>query len=1264
MQAATRMSSGTVLFAAILLATAISACGASLKTATSYPATGDWSLATSRSSTELDALEGDFYARGPFNVQALEVRIDKQLATNPGSARLHEMAALLAELREESDAVIEHYLSAARDLSSPHTLIYLSRAFENDLTVRQTNEAMSLLKALMEKHWDSSVRADARRRLIRLRLRRGELDAAKELAAGQAFVRDMLVAGPFDNDQGKGFDTPFAPELDFDPEAEMPGMRLPVRFRPATVFSHDGQLAVSAQVTPSYEAVAYAATYVHSADTRDAQLRVTTTSALKAWVNGEPVLSEELITRDATDGLVATVSLEAGWNLVLLKSANRTGAWSLGLRFTDVEGGPLNTLSVSSAPHATPTAAPTENRPEQDQPEVDVPMGGREALLKAFAAMRTGHTRDALNSLSKWAQEAGDNPVALLQLALAHAANEEEGRAIDLLNRGVELTEPWGTGFVLERARYALGKDQWDKALNDLKRAKQYNPKGRFTRMELAGTYSHIGWLVDRCNELEEVLDSWPSSDWALRELAECLDARDYTVDATAKHREAYALEPGHPFTLDRLAQLAFMRLDYAEAKMYYARLAELFPEQPLALLRLANLERIDGQRERAREILDGVMAQDPGNPIPFYRLADMAQEDGSLRAAIDFWTDALARNPEDARLVERLDYIDSDQDDGGRRYMPSEDAVQSAVAKAWTVDVMPGAHTVSLIDDEVTVVLQDGSAQRFITAVSLAVTTEGRDQLIAQGIPYDARVLEAYTVNESGERQDAASIRDGEIRFRNLEVGSVVVLQYAWHSASPDFLPNHFVGDWWFQGVHRQAEQARWLIVLPEGRDLTVHTVGPVTHDVGEIDGATVHTLSASRVPPLVAEPFMAPARDLLYQASVSTVPDWDDYVSWERALLREVFESNANIRALAASLSEGASTVQERVDRIFHFVAEEIRYQQDYEDTIAGVRPHTAPMVVERGYGDCKDKAVLFIQLAKELGIQARFAILRTTDAGKVHREVPDQQFNHAIVYLPKQEGVSEGRFLDPTTDGLDIGNLRSDDQGALSLVLDPDNGGYSFIPIPYQGPEFQRFETSMSVQLVDSDTASAEISTTLRGTVAERFRQVLRNDEQASILYQNLTNQFWNGARVKSAEARDHQSIWHPLSLHIDADISGALQTQDKRVRLQIPPILSLDGFTRLESRKTPMRLGVPETVRASLKFELPAGSKIIQQPGRIQTEHPCFSFKQNVRRSGRNLEVDFNYTRTCTDLTPAEYAGFREKAIEVANALKEQLILELR
>src|SRR5215470_2724244 len=109
-----------------------------------------------------------------------------------------------------------------------------------------------------------------------------------------------------------------------------------------------------------------------------------------------------------------------------------------------------------------------------------------------------------------------------------------------------------------------------------------------------------------------------------------------------------------------------------------------------------------------------------------------------------------------------------------------------------------------------------------------------------------------------------------------------------------------------------------------------------------------------------------MPTADELGANSRISTVPDWDMWVSWEKALLVGAFRTSPEVDAVAEKLGEGKPDTLEKARRIHEFVMEEIRYQQDYESFIAGVKPHPAPMVLERKYGDCKDKAVLFITLA----------------------------------------------------------------------------------------------------------------------------------------------------------------------------------------------------------------------------------------------------------------------------------------------------------
>ena len=92
----------------------------------------------------------------------------------------------------------------------------------------------------------------------------------------------------------------------------------------------------------------------------------------------------------------------------------------------------------------------------------------------------------------------------------------------------------------------------------------------------------------------------------------------------------------------------------------------------------------------------------------------------------------------------------------------------------------MKGANIVHLMDDEVSLLGSDGSSSNVITTVSYAVNQKGRDDLTRLNLRAGGRhrLLKAYAVGPDGIRQEA-SIRGRTVRFRQLKVGSTVVLQY-----------------------------------------------------------------------------------------------------------------------------------------------------------------------------------------------------------------------------------------------------------------------------------------------------------------------------------------------------------------------------------------------------------------------------------------------------------------------------------------------------
>ena len=328
-------------------------------------------------------------------------------------------------------------------------------------------------------------------------------------------------------------------------------------------------------------------------------------------------------------------------------------------------------------------------------------------------------------------------------------------------------------------------------------------------------------------------------------------------------------------------------------------------------------------------------------------------------------------------------------------------------------------SHVEVLLYDQATLLNTDGSSRTMHTEVMRSMSQKGRDEIVRIGLPTDGqvRVLKAFAQTPDGQRQEASSIDKTSVRFRNLEVGSTVVLQYAHYPRRGGALSDDFYSEGSFSLAGRHIDRMRWVIVAPKGKELHLDVDARVKHATSEVTApqgtaSMVHELTREDVQALPSEPSMVPFPDVQAHVVVTTLPSWDSFIRWERAILDESFPADPGLDALATRLTQGATTPRDKLGKLFAFVAQEIRYQQEYESILAGWQPHRSSVVLERKYGDCKDKATLLIALARAVGIDLEFAVLATHRLGHPDRKVVFPKFNHAIVYVPAQRGIEEQR------------------------------------------------------------------------------------------------------------------------------------------------------------------------------------------------------------------------------------------------------------
>lgn len=1215
---------------------------------------------------EAAALSEIFFGVGP-RPGDFDVLLDAALAKYPGAHELHEMAAWWRMVLGDRRGANAHLMKAACDLSSPRTDLYL-HLLDNALSSGEKRAFLPVLASLSVKHPDPALRTVAAAMWGDVLLALGRIDEGRAVTAGIGYIGPWMLLGPFDNDQGKGFYEAYPPEQEVDLTKKYKGKVGEIGWIRVSPLRHDQFLSLDTVLRPAGWSTAYLLTHAKVAAPTDATLVLSAGNPTAVWLNGQQVFANDRLDSFFYDTVSIPVRLAPGWNRILIKSSDEDGDWLFAARLTDPTGGPLRgvTLSpeVADAALAAPVAQPI---PAADEEEVlpTVAQQNRRLFLQALSDQRHGLRKKGRQGIVSFYEVNGRNPLAMFFAAHAFIGNDEEGRLIDLLNRAVSPQEGMPTaGFFVLRGDFYRRKGIRDSAEDDYKAARTLDPAALGAHWGLNALFRDRRWHKDRCDLVGAMSVRWPDDADIVREQADCAESLGYFDDAERLVAQALAFEPGRGAFLRKLATMARMRQDLWGALARVGELARLWPDDPSYLIEEAELLRRLRRYEEAKLKLDNAARLAPYDPSPRQELGNIAWEQGRREEALAQWKRAIDRNPKNSWLTERVTYLSAEKKDIAERYLPSEAEIKARVAVAKAIVPHPAAQALVALDHAAVHINDDGSSVWYTTEVKLVVNDAGRDALINESLPFMGRlkILKAYALDPQGTRQEASSIRGGQVRFRQLEKGSVTVLQYLNYSSPPHFLDNHFLGQWYFQTVSYQMLYSELRLIHSPKKELVFDIRAPVAERTETVEGLTMRTFTAIDRPPLMMEPLAPPVSDFLEQITISSIKGWEDYVHWERALLKNVFASTKETRELAVRLIEGKQTPRAKMDAIFRFVAQDIRYQQDYETSIAGVRPHSPAQVIERRYGDCKDKAVLFIQLAKEVGLKADYAILRTRRAGQLQKKIPNQQFNHAIVHIPVQPGIEEPFFMDPTVDLLEIGNLREDDQGVESLVMDVDTAQWRFIPISYQSPELNYEKQEIALTVSPDGSVAARATLTMRGNNSSYVRQILRTRKEADRFFQGLVNRLFQGGTLIGAEYGDIEDIERPLTITLTADASNLLLRQEDRKRLRIPLDLLRADTIKLAERILPMELGIPGLTEVTVSVSLPPKAKVLSAPDKFRSDGPCFSVERTAQSDATAVTVTTRYRKECTVLTPADYPAFRTAAQEVVSRQEDYIIFK--
>lgn len=271
------------------------------------------------------------------------------------------------------------------------------------------------------------------------------------------------------------------------------------------------------------------------------------------------------------------------------------------------------------------------------------------------------------------------------------------------------------------------------------------------------------------------------------------------------------------------------------------------------------------------------------------------------------------------------------------------------------------------------------------------------------------------------------------------------------------------------------------------------------------------------------VADEPMAPSlTETIPVVVVSTFGSWKDFLDWYRAAVEGFTEPDDQTRRLALDLTKGATTRDEKLRRLFDYVADDIRYV----NYVSGEwwLPNRPQQVVARRQGDCDDKAILLITLLKAVGIEATEVLVQTRLTGQpsvlLSKGAAVPLFDHGIAYLPAKNGRA-AMWLDATSPQSRLGPLPAMDARAQALFV--SEGTPEIVATPSSSPSEHGVDSTWTIRLLPSgggDLVAQESHVGDHGFVLRS--NLLEPDARAQWLEQNLLAGWFSTMKLEGKVA----------------------------------------------------------------------------------------------------------------------------------------------
>jgi len=501
-----------------------------------------------------------------------------------------------------------------------------------------------------------------------------------------------------------------------------------------------------------------------------------------------------------------------------------------------------------------------------------------------------------------------------------------------------------------------------------------------------------------------------------------------------------------------------------------------------------------------------------------------------------------------------------------------------------------------------------------------------------------------------------------------NVRKGSIIEFQYTYTDIKK-IMPNawfdSFGFHWWEDRAAGQGGRAD-KVLLSELEITTPESLPLYFNDATEYGvklkktrkkDKHIYLWRAKNLPEVKLQEYMQ--RDHRYAAYIraGTVKDWQPVAQWAEKLVEPHLKMDDKMQLLANEINKTAKTPEEKVKAVYRAMQDKIRYVFAHVGR-GGYEPHDAAEVLKNGYGDCKDQAVFAVTLLRSLGIEANPALIATRSRGVPDMSIPAVTFDHMIVNIPTQKGLSE-IWMDTTGDaslypGFTVG---IEDQPAL--IVNQSTEKIRFLP--GLSPEDHSVDFKLTFDKINGKNAEASFEIHFKGIYEQRLRAMWQYTPDREKYFHDFLKSLYSSAEVSQLQAINADSLWNGFYIKgkfLFTNVWGGNQEPIEygfNITQLIGMFADLRGLDKPENRKQRFVLSPGYSIHSTVSFLRPnANYKLHLKTQGQNIENSYYRLTQSGNDYKDQYQIKQDLVLNNVDLGVKNYADYYRKVQELLDA----------